>query len=436
MAKTITPRLLKGFRDFLPQEEIKRKELVSILEETFKLFGFLPIDTPVLEYTEILLGKGGGETDKQIYRFNDHGKRDVAMRYDLTVPFARFMAQHRNQLYLPFRRYHIAKVWRGENTQRGRYREFTQCDFDIVGTDSVSSDFEILLLMHTSMLALGIENFKIHISDRSLFNRLLTILQIGERYTEILRLVDKLPKIGRETLQKSLEEIVDNKKAKTILAFTEAEGKTPGETIKNIRETLNLDERETLRVEEIWNIVEEMGLESYFKIDPSITRGLDYYTGVVFETFLNDLPQIGSVCSGGRYNNLTSLYTKESIPGVGASIGLDRLIAALDEINPGKSQIQIPQVLILFLDNRLIAHYHHISSHLRKNGISSEVYPEKKKFANQFSYAEKKGIPIGVICGEDEYREKTVTLKDLRTRQSYTGITIEELPDRIKQLLR
>ncbi len=436
MVNTITPRLLKGFRDFLPAEEIKRKKLIAILEETFKLFGFLPIDTPILEYTEILLGKGGGETDKQIYRFNDHGNRDVSMRYDLTVPFARFMAQHRNELYLPFRRYHIAKVWRGENTQRGRYREFTQCDFDIVGADSVSADFEILLLMYESMLALGIKHFKIHISDRSLFNRLLAILNSEEKYIEILRLVDKLPKVGREAVGENLEKLTGKEKAKTILEFTEPDGKTPGEIIKIIKKTLKITDKETLRIEELWKTIEKLKLENFFMINPSITRGLDYYTGVVFETFLTDLPQIGSICSGGRYNNLTSLYTRETIPGVGASIGLDRLIAALNELNPNPEKVQIPQVLILFLDNSLLGHYHSISSTLHENGISCEVYPEKKKFAAQFSYAEKKGIPIGIICGENEYRENTLTIKDLRTRESYSGITIEELPDRIKQLLR
>ncbi len=435
MATMIIPRVLKGFRDFLPPDEMKRRELTSILEETFKLFGFLPIDTPVLEYTEILLGKGGGETDKQIYRFTDHGKRDVAMRYDLTVPFARFMAQHRNELYLPFRRYHIAKVWRGENTQRGRYREFTQCDFDIVGVDSISADFEILFLMYQSMLNLGIENFKIHISDRSLFNRLLIKHNLEDRQVEILRLVDKLPKIGREAVLESLSELIGKEKANIIITFTEVNQETAKETIAKIKNTLDIKE-EILRIEELWSTIEELKLENYFQIDLSITRGLDYYTGVVFETFLTDLPQIGSICSGGRYNNLASLYTKENIPGVGASIGLDRLIAALNEINPESKKTQIPEVLVLFLDNKLLGYYHRISSILHQSGISSEVYPEKKKFGTQFSYAEKKGIPIGIICGEDEYKENTLTIKDLRTRENYTGITIQELSDRIKQLLQ
>ncbi len=443
MANTITPRVLKGFRDFLPNQEIKRKRLISILENTFELFGFLPIDTPVLEYTEILLGKGGGETDKQVYRFTDHGKRDVAMRYDLTVPFARFMAQHRNELYLPFRRYHIAKVWRGENTQRGRYREFMQCDFDIVGTDNVSSDFEILLLMYASISSLGIEKFKIHISDRSILNKLLNILEIDNKYTEILRLIDKLPKIGKDSVYSALSELIGKDKAEKVLSFIGNDTNQSASTnsnskliLDNIKKHLNIPDEEMLRLEQLWNLIEELKLEEFFTIDPSITRGLDYYTGVVFETFLTEAPNIGSVCSGGRYNNLASLYTKESIPGVGASIGLDRLLAALEIINPQEEETKIPAVMVMNMDNSLIGHYHQIAQTLRGSGISAEVYPSKKKLATQFSYAEKKGIPIAIICGEDEYSKNVVTVKNLQSRESYQDIALNEITYKIQELLR
>ncbi|MFO8064018.1 MAG: histidine--tRNA ligase [Spirochaetia bacterium] len=434
MAQRIEPRILKGFRDFLPDDETRRSELIDRLVGTFGRHGFVPIDTPVLEYTEVLLGKGGGETDKQVYRFTDNGGRDVSMRFDLTVPFARYMAQHKNELYLPFKRYHVAKVFRGENTQRGRYREFTQCDFDIVGTDTPSADFEILLLIVRSMEALGISAFTVHLSHRGVFNRFLAHLGAAEHSVEILRTVDKMRKIGRENTKTELSNIVSAEHADKILAYIQAEGSTE-ETLSKMEELAGGRDEDTERLERMLSWARETGIAERVALDPSITRGLDYYTGCVYETFLDELEGIGSVCSGGRYNDLASLYTKEQIPGVGASVGLDRLVAALEEMgraNIGKSALD---VLVLCFDEHLIGHYHRIADRMRAAGVSAEVFPEQKKLSAQFKFAEQKGARVGIICGPEEHAADTVNVKDLATRESSDGLTLDEAVARAQQIL-
>jgi histidyl-tRNA synthetase len=361
MASTIEPMILKGFRDFLPVKEIERKRIINILEKNFESFGFVPIDTPVLEYTEVLLGKGGGETDKQVYRFEDKGGRDVSMRFDLTVPFARYMAKNRSDLYLPFKRYHINKVWRGENTQRGRYREFMQCDFDIVGLDTASADFEILMMMRDSMKALDIQNVTVHFSHRGIFNRLLNKLRIAENSVEILRIVDKLSKIGEEEVVKQLSDLTSIEKALEIVDFIKPASNSL-ETLKKMELAAGGPDEDSERLRTIFSYIQENEMDDSFRLDPSITRGLDYYTGIVYETFLNELPGIGSVCSGGRYNNLASLYTKEELPGVGASIGLDRLMAALEELGRSSDKKSFTDLLILAMDDKLFGYYHKLSS--------------------------------------------------------------------------
>ena len=435
MASIIEPRVLKGFRDFLPADQGLREQLIDGLKEVFRAHGFLPIDTPILEYTEVLLGKGGGETDKQVYRFEDKGGRDVAMRFDLTVPFARYMAGHLPELYLPFRRYHIDKVFRGENTQRGRYREFMQCDFDIVGTTSVSSDFEILLLIALSVERLGVEDYHIHLSHRGVFNRFLQRLGIGESSEEILRSVDKLGKIGREKTRELLTENVGENEAEEILGYIGAEGSYL-ETLAAMKEKVGESIEETERLEKLYELADSVGIAERLVLDPSITRGLDYYTGVVFETFLDRLPEIGSICSGGRYDNLASLYTKEVLPGVGASVGLDRLVAALEELGLAQKEDRPTEVLVLNLDESLEGEYHRIAQAFRKAGLSAEVYPDNKKLGQQFAYAEKKGIPLGIICGESEHQEGVVNLRFLETRESVERISVEEAIRRGREALQ
>jgi histidyl-tRNA synthetase len=434
MKDLIEPRIPKGFRDFLPDRESRRLGIIHILEQVFTRFGYAPIDTPVLEFAEVLLGKGGGETDKEVYRFTDHGGRDVAMRFDLTVPFARFMAAHLPELGLPFRRWHAAKVWRGENTQRGRYREFMQVDFDVVGTDSPSADLEILLLMRESMRALGLERFAVHFAHRGVFNAFLGRLGLESRSMEVLRVIDKQRKIGTEQTRELLAGIIGAEKAERVLTFTAREA-TNELTLAKMKDCAG-DVEGMRRLMAVTRGIGQLGCDASFRLDPSITRGLDYYTGIVFETFLSDLTEIGSVCSGGRYNELASLYTKQSLPGVGASIGLDRLMAAMEELGLFAAQAAAASVLVLFLDETLLAHYHGLAQGLRAAGLAAEVYPDKKKLAVQFAYAEKKGIPLALVCGEQEAQAGVVGLKDLRSHRSMDGLTADAATERARELLR
>jgi histidyl-tRNA synthetase len=424
MANIIEPRILKGFRDFLPATEIERRSLIERIEASFRRYGFVPIDTPALEYAEILLGKGGGETEKQIYRFADNGGRDVALRFDLTVPFARFVAEHREELPLPFKRYHIAKVWRGENTQRGRYREFTQCDFDIVGSGSAAADFEILLVMHNTLKAIGAGDITIRMNHRGLFNRFIARLDLPNKSADILRAVDKLAKAGRDATAESLEEIAGGEKAAAILGFIEARGSFE-EVLKAVTEAAGGECPESERLRLIRSFMVDTGIAGSFVLDPSITRGLDYYTGVVFETFLTAMPEIGSVCSGGRYDDLAGLYSREKLTGVGSSIGLDRLIAALESLGKAGGRKSYAKAAIACVNEAAGGAYQALAERFRERGIPCEVFPEAEKLTRQFVLAEKKGIPWVVIPGEKP-AESPLTLRELATRQDRKELSFEE----------
>ena len=436
MANIISPRILKGFRDFLPEAELERRRILGVLESTFCRYGYVPIDTPVLEYTEVLLGKAGGDTEKQIYRFTDHGGRDVAMRFDLTVPFARYIAGNRGDLYLPFKRYHIGKVYRGENTQRGRYREFAQCDFDTVGVDTPAADFDILLTIAASFRALGIDDITIRVSHRGLFNGLLARLGVRDKSVEVLRAVDKLGKVGEEKTRVLLAELVGENAAGTVLAFIRREKTHKATLEKMIDMAAGEETREAAdRMRSILSWSEKTALGSVLAVDPSITRGLDYYTGVVFETVLNELPEIGSVCGGGRYNDLASLYTKEHLPGVGGSIGVDRLIAALSELGRLREHPKTVDVLVFNLDGALMGEYFVLAERLRNQGFRVDVYPEQKKLGAQFSFAERKGIPAGVFVGPEEVEAGTLTVKNLVSRKNHEGLTQEQALAVIKEIV-
>jgi len=431
----IEPRTLRGFRDSLPETEIRKLEIQDILSKVFRSFGFVPIDTPAMEYAEILLGKGGGETDKQVYRFTDHGQRDVALRFDLTVPFARFMATHYHELPLPFKRYHMAKVWRGENTQRGRYREFIQIDFDIVAVDSTSADFEIMTIIAESMQSLGVGGFRVHFSHRQLLNELLETMNLSSEYLPVLRVIDKLQKIGPAEVGAQLEELAGRRHAGEIIDFVSPENNNR-ETLRKLSSALPGQSPAVARLGGLLSCIEECGLQDLLVLDPSITRGLDYYTGVVFETFLEGAENIGSVCSGGRYNDLASLYTKEALPGVGASIGLDRLVSALEDLGVFAAANAGPEVLILMLDEPLLGTYHRLSRSLRENGISAEIYPSTKKVSAQLKYAEKRGIPLAIFHGENEKERQLYNLRDLGRRHNYEPMNLENLIGQIEQLLQ
>ena len=432
MNQRVEPKILKGFRDSLPETETVRKQIIRKLEDTFTRFGFDPIDTPVLEYASVLLGKGSGETDKQIYRFRDNGDRDVAMRFDLTVPFARFTAAHREEIPMPFRRYHIAKVWRGENTQKGRYREFVQCDFDIVGSDSVLNDLDILLLMKESFRIMGIEKTTFHISHRGIFNTFLQKEGIGDLSVEILRTVDKLGKIGEEEVLTLLTGLTGKEKAEKILSYIRIESSND-ETLAKLIRLCGGETEDTERLAFLLQKLENTDSGSRFLLNPSITRGLDYYTGIVYETFLDDLPGIGSVCSGGRYDNLTSIYGKDRLPGVGSSIGLDRLMAALEELQTVPKRKTGTAALICFQDRNYIDDYLTLTRGFRNAGVSCELYPDAKKLPKQFSYAETKGIPFAVICGEEEFRNGTVTVKNLNSRENHSDLSFDDAVNLIRQ---
>ena len=431
MAELIQPRVLKGFRDILPAAEIIRTDLQEKITRVYRSFGFVPIDTPVLEYSEILLRKSNGETEKQVFRFMDNGKRDVALRFDLTVPFARFTAEHESELYFPFKRYHIAKVWRGEKPQAGRYREFVQCDIDTVGSDSAASDFEILNIMHAALAEIGVTDITIHVNHRGIFNRFLARLGLSEKSEEILRSVDKLAKIGKDEVKKELIELTNSEeKALEVLKYI-AGADDFESTLDMLSEMAGGEDTDTKRLREIYEMMKACGIESSYTLDPSITRGLDYYTGVVYETFLNDLPSIGSVCSGGRYDNLAGLYTKTRLPGVGASIGLDRLIAGLEQLGKLEQKGSYLDAEIFCMDSNLTVIYQKIAAELRAKGVKVEVFPENKKMNQQYAVTDAKKIKWGILIGSNEMAKNAVTLKNLQTREQFVEISLDEAANKI-----
>ncbi|NNM68275.1 MAG: histidine--tRNA ligase [Spirochaetales bacterium] len=419
MADLIAPQVLKGFRDALPSAEIPRRTLLAQLERVFASYGFVPIDTPALEYAEILLGKGGGETEKQMFRFEDNGGRDVALRFDLTVPFARFMATNLAQLPLPFKRYHMAKVWRGEKPQKGRYREFYQCDCDIVGVDSAAADFEILSVMASALLEVQAGQFTILVNHRGLFNRFLDKIGNRAHSVEILRTVDKLGKLGRTEILAQLTTLVGETGAEQILRFVEARGNF-AEVLGELEKLAGGAAEDSQRLREIFNLLRHTGLEGHFRLAPSITRGLDYYTGVVFETVLEDLPEIGSVCSGGRYNDLANLYTKEKLPGIGGSVGLDRLMAALEELGRLPRSATTSQLLILNSGQEQAGTAQALAAALRAQDVRCEVYLDERKTAAQYKYAESKGIPFVASFGPGTppALDQPFQLKDIRSGEA------------------
>jgi histidyl-tRNA synthetase len=425
MSRLIEPRTLKGFRDFLPALMIPREQLIETARHVFRSYGFAPIDTPALELTEVLLAKvpDGAEVGKQMYRFTDNGGRDVALRFDLTVPLARFVSAHATELGLPFRRYHIGTVWRGENTQAGRYREFTQCDFDTIGSLDPAADIEIALVMADLLTALGIQRFEVRVNDRRILNGLLTELGLApETSMPILRALDKLAKIGADAVQHAMvsEAGISDVQAAAVIELASTQG-TNTEIVEQLTARFGDNSDAMVGVSGLRQLSETATIagipEGQIRIDLSICRGLDYYTGTVYETFLTDLPGIGSVCSGGRYDDLTGRYTKQALPGVGASLGLDRLIAAMEQLELIQANAATPApVLITRLDGDRLGDYQRVARLLRSGGIGAEVYSDTKKLGQQLAYAEKRGFSVGLIAGSQEFAEGIWKVKDLRER--------------------
>jgi histidyl-tRNA synthetase len=446
MADFIQPRILKGFRDYPPELMIPREHLMEKARQVYRSYGFAPIDTPALEFTEILLGKGGAETDKQLYRFTDNGGRDVALRFDLTVPFARFAAMHIGQLGTPFKRYHIAPVWRGENTQRGRYREFVQCDFDTIGTTSNASDIEVVLVIHDLMRAIGFERFTIHVNNRLVLNGLLEEVGLAGQTTRVLRALDKLPKVGREAVLDEMTIIAEGEsgpvvtrdRAERVLALSQTEGAN-AEVLDRLERGFGGNAKAAdgiARLRELLDVVRAAGIpEERLRLDLSIARGLDYYTGTVYETFLGDLPGIGSVCSGGRYDDLAGLYTKQKLPGVGASLGLDRLLAAMEELSLlAKASTPAPVLVVQFTPDRL-GEYQKMARELRAQGIGVEVYPEPKKVGQQLQYADKRGFRVALIAGPDEFAQGVWNVKDLKSATQREKVPAADVAGVIQAML-
>ena len=418
----IEPRTLKGFRDHLPAQALARERVLEIARRVYRSYGFAPIDTPALEYLEILTGKGSDETDKQLYRFQDHGGRDVGLRFDLTVPFARFAAQHVHELGLPFKRYHMAAVWRGENTQRGRYREFMQCDFDTIGTTSPVADLEMVLVVHDLLAAIGIERFTIRLNDRRVLAGILGRLGLTDQSTSVLRSLDKLGKATPEAVAAELAAHgVAAEAAAALLEMASLAG-PPADVLARLSTLVGNEEQGRAGVAALTAIVagaREAGVpDGRVAIDPSIARGLDYYTGIVLESFLDDLPALGSICSGGRYDNLAGLYTKQHLPGVGASLGIDRLLAGLEELGR-VAKVETPaEVFLVHFDERHLADYLRIATAIRAAGMAVEFFPEAKKVGQQLKLAAKRGFPAALVIGSDEFAAGTAQFKNLSTQQS------------------
>ena len=413
----IKPRTLKGFRDYLPAQMLPREGLMQTAREVYRSYGFAPIDTPALEYAEVLLGKGGDETDKQLFRFEDGGKRDVAMRFDLTIPFARFSAQHLNEIGTPFKRYAMGTVWRGEKPQKGRYREFIQCDFDTIGTKSNAADIETLFVINDLLEAIGFQRFTIRVNNRLVLNGVLEQLQIADRSTDVLRALDKLLKIGEaKVIAEMTDSGIAEDAAKKVLEFAALSG-TPDEMLSGVESMVAGSEsgqEGIAKLRELFAACKAAGLAAdRVQLDLSIARGLDYYTGTIYETFLDDLPTIGSVCSGGRYDNLAELFTSQPLPGVGASLGLDRLLAAMEDLGMLPETKTPAPVLITMFDKDRTTDYLRIGRVLRQAGISTEVYPDTKAIRKQLKYADQKGFRVAIIAGADEFDKGVWQVKNL-----------------------
>ena len=414
------PRTLAGFMELLPNEQILFEQMKQKIEKTYQRFGFLPLDTPILELSEVLLAKAGGETEKQIYRFTK-GDTDISMRFDLTVPLAKYVAKNYGNLSFPFRRYQIGKVYRGEKTQKGRFREFYQCDIDIIGDGELGivNDAEIPSVIYNLISDLGFNDFTICINNRKVLNGLFREVNQEPNAVDIMRTIDKLAKIGKENVILELKEIgVDEQAIDRILKFIEIDG-TTDEKIAKLKE-LGIKEEMFVEglaeLEQVVKYIRVFGVpDTHFKIDLTIARGLDYYTGTVYETFLNDYKEIGSVCSGGRYENLAGYYTDQKLPGVGISIGLTRLFYKLNELQLIKSdKYSMSDILIIpMLEDMTVAIQ--LASNLRKEGINTEVYLNDKKLKAKFKYVDKLKIPYVVVIGEDEINTNTVKVKNMNT---------------------
>ncbi len=430
------PRTLSGFMELLPQKQKQMERMMQILRETYELYGFYPLDTPVLEASEVLLAKGGGETEKQIYRFQK-GDTDLSMRFDLTVPLAKYVSLHYGQLTFPFRRYQIGKVYRGERAQRGRFREFYQADIDIIGDGQLDiiNEAEIPSIIYKTFSKMGLNRFKIRINNRKVLNGFFEMLGLSERSGDVMRTIDKLEKIGADKVRQILLEDcgASNEQSDEIIKFITISGGTEG-ILDALKAYQGKNEVLDMGISELTTVagyMEQFGVPaSHFEIDLTIARGLDYYTGTVYETTMLDHPEIGSICSGGRYDNLAEYYTDKQLPGVGISIGLTRLFFVLEDKNYLAETSSPADVMILPMTDDVGAAIE-LATRLRDNGVRVQLNCEKKKFKAKITYADKLSIPYVIFMGEDEIKNNIVALKELATgEQTNTGF--DEALERIK----
>ncbi|NLW64641.1 MAG: histidine--tRNA ligase [Clostridiales bacterium] len=427
----VKPRTLSGFMELLPEKQMQMERIKEILRETYSLYGFTPLDTPVIEASEVLLAKAGGETEKQIYRFTK-GDSDLSLRFDLTVPLAKYVALHYGELAFPFRRFQIGKVYRGERAQRGRFREFYQADIDIIGDGSldIMNEAEIPAIIFRSFTALGLSKFKIRVNNRKVLNGFFSVLGLSDRATDVMHTIDKLDKIGAEKCRLLLlDGGVSESAADEIMSFISIGGNTT-EKISALDKYKGRDEVFDTGLSELSAVAEclsEFGVpEDNFEIDLTIARGLDYYTGTVYETTLTDYPEIGSVCSGGRYDNLAEYYTDRKLPGVGISIGLTRLFYVLEEqgLLSDEGVTAPADVLIIPMTEDLKAAVRTATT-FRDAGIRTQLYSENKKFKAKMSYADKIGVPFVLFIGEDELQKGVVKVKDMQSGEQ-TELTADE----------
>ena len=436
MKGKVQPKTLPGFMELLPNEQILFNKMKETIQRTYEQYGFLPLDTPIIEDAKVLLAKAGGETEKQIYRF-EKGENDLALRFDLTVPLAKYVTEYYDKLSFPFKRYQIGKVYRGEKPQRGRYREFYQCDVDIIGDGKLSiiNDAEIPAIIYNTFKNLGFDEFTICINNRKILNGLFLSLKLENESSEILRIIDKIDKIGSEEVKKELINNIENEKVETIMQFISIDGNNNNK-IKALEDMKIENEIFQEGLDELKQIIKFIRIfgvpEENFKIDLTIARGLDYYTGTVYETFLNKYRNLGSICSGGRYDNLAEYYTDRKMPGVGISIGLSRLFFQLIDNNIITAENQsISNVLIVSMtDNYDMCA--DIARNFRDENLNVQINIEEQKLGKKFKYADKLNVKYVIIIGEDEIKDNVITLKNMYTGEQQT-IKLEDAIKIIKE---
>ena len=417
----IKPHTLSGFMELLPADQQKMERFMATLRQSYALYGFTPLDTPVIEAADVLLAKGGGETEKQIYRF-EKGDSDLALRFDLTVPLAKYVALHSGELTFPFRRYQIGKVYRGERAQRGRFREFYQADIDVIGDGKldIMNEAEIPAVIYRTFTALGLKNFRIRVNNRKVLNGFFSLLGLEESAGDVMRTIDKLDKIGSDKVRAILtDELgVSPARADELLAFITCPGDT-ADKLAFLQGYRGRNEVFDEGLSELTTVVEYLGAfgvpAANFEVDLTIARGLDYYTGTVYETVLTDHPEIGSICSGGRYDNLAEYYTDRTLPGVGISIGVTRLFYVLQEQKMlSEAVLTAPaEAVVIPMDGECMAFAVETATALREAGVRTQVYFEDRKFKQKIAYADKAGIPYALIIGGDEAARGVASVKDM-----------------------